>query len=96
MKRTKTVLMGSVIDEFFSRPYIASKVAQGRLPETYREVVGEHVANLTTELRLDGRILHIKISSSLLRQELFYQRDGLRDELNRRAKVDFISAVIVK
>lgn len=96
MKRTKTVLMGSVMDDFFRRPYIAAKIAEGRLKETYRNIVGDHVANLTTELKLDGKILHVKLTSSLLRQELFYQRDELRDELNRRSGVNFISAVIVK
>ncbi len=96
MKRTKTVLMGSVIEEFFRRPYIAAKIAEGGLKESYRNIVGEHVANLTTELRLENRILHIKISSSLLRQEMFYQRLNLRDELNRRAKVNFVQDVVVK
>ncbi len=88
--------MGSIITEFFQRPYIASKIAEANLPQTYRRIVGDHVANLTAELRLDGRILHIKLSSSLLRQELFYQRESLRDELNRQSKVNFISDVIVK
>ncbi len=96
MRRTKTLLMGEVLNEFFKRPYIAAKIAEGRLPETYRAIVGEQVSNQTTELRLENHILHVKIASSLLRQELFYQRDALRDELNRRSKVHFINAVIVR
>ena len=38
MRRTKTMLMGDLLDEFFSRPYVAARVAEGRLPDTWREI----------------------------------------------------------
>lgn len=41
MRRTKTMMMGELLDEFFKRPYVAAKVAEGRLPDTWREIVGE-------------------------------------------------------
>ncbi|MEG2612329.1 MAG: DUF721 domain-containing protein, partial [Alistipes sp.] len=87
------MLMGDLLEEFFKRPYIAAKVAEGRLPDTWREVVGERAAEVTTELRLENHILHVRIQSSVLRSELFYQRDALRDQLNERAGVRLINAV---
>lgn len=96
MRRTKTVLMGDLLEEFFKRPYIAAKVAEGRLPETWRAVVGDRAAEVTTELKLDNHILHVRIQSSVLRSELFYQRDSLRDELNRRSGVQLVNAVIIR
>lgn len=96
MRRTKTMLMGDLLEEFFKRPHIAAKVAEGRLPDTWREVVGERAADLTTELRLENHILHARIQSSVLRSELFYQRDALRDELNHRSGVRLINAVIIR
>ena len=83
MRRTKAMLMGDLLEEFFARPYVAAKVAEGRLPDTWREVVGDAVANLTTDLRL-------------VRQELFYQREALRDRINEVSKVRLVNAVIVK
>ena len=96
MRRTKTQLMVELLDEFFRRPYIAAKVAEGRLPEIWHTVVGERIANETTELRLENHILHVRIRSSVLRQELFYQRDALRDALNQQAGVRLINAVIIR
>lgn len=96
MRRTKTQLMGELLEEFFRRPYIAAKVAEGKLPDTWRAVVGDRVANETTELKLENHILHVRIRSSVLRQELFYQRDALRDALNEQAGVRLINAVIVR
>lgn len=96
MRRTKTQLMGELLEEFFRRPYIAAKIAEGKLPDTWRTVVGDRVANETTELKLENHILHVRIRSSVLRQELFYQRDALRDALNEQAGVRLINAVIVR
>lgn len=96
MRRTKTMLLGDLLEEFFKRPHIAAKVAEGKLPETWRAVVGERIAAQTVELRLDRHILHVRLRSSVVRSELFYQRDALRDELNRRSGVRLINAIIVR
>ena len=96
MRRTKTILMGDLLDEFFKRPYVAAKVAEGKLPDTWRESVGARVADLTTELRLEKRILYVRIQSSVVRSELFYQREALKEEINRRSGVQLVNAVIIR
>ena len=90
MRRTKTMLMGDLLEEFFKRPYIAAKVAEGKLPDTWREIVGDRAADVTTELRL------VRIQSSVLRSELFYQREALKEEINRRSGVRLVNAVIIR
>lgn len=96
MRRTKTMLMGDLLEEFFRRPYVAAKVAEGKLPDTWRAIVGDRAADATTELRLENLILHVRIQSSVLRSELFYQRDALRDEINRRSGLRLVNAVIIR
>lgn len=88
--------MGDLLEEFFQRPYIAAKVAEGKLPDTWRAVVGDRIANETTELRLENHILHVRLRSSILRQELFYQREALRDALNEKSGVRLVNAVIIR
>lgn len=53
-------------------------------------------AEITTELRLENRILYVRIQSSVLRSELFYQREALREEINRRSGVRLVNAVIIR
>ena len=91
MRRTKTMLMGDLLEEFFKRPYIAEKVAEGKLPDTWREIVGDRAADVTTELRLEKHILYVRIQSSVLRSELFYQREALKEEINRRSGVRLVN-----
>ena len=92
MRRTKTMLMGDLLEEFFKRPYVAAKVAEGKLPE----IVGDRAAEVTTELKIENHILYARIQSSVLRSELFYQREALKEEINRRSGVRLVNAVIIR
>lgn len=90
------MLMGDLLEEFFKRPYVAAKVAEGKLPDTWRDIVGEEAAHQTVELRLENRVLYVRLRSSVLRSELLYQREALRDEINRRSGVRLVSSVVVR
>jgi len=96
MRRTKTMLFGDVLQDFFSQPYVAAKVAEGKLPETWRAVVGDRVADSTTELKLENHILYAHLSSSILRSELFYRREQIAAEINRVSGVRLVNALIIK
>lgn len=96
MRRTQTRLIGDILEEFFKRPYVAHKIAEGKLPEFWREIVGEHVAMLTNDVRLEHGILHVSVSSSVVRNDLFYRRDQLAQLINERAGVHLVNAVIIR
>ena len=96
MKRTHPKSVGEILNEFFQRPYIARKLAEGHLPEYWKEIVGEKIASLTTEFRLERGILYIGITSGVARQEIFYRRDRLAAELNARAGHDIVRSIVVR
>ncbi len=96
MRRTQTRRIGDILEEFFKRPYVARKIAEGKLPEFWREIVGEHVANLTHDVRLERGILYISVSSSVVRNDLFYRRDQLAQLINQRAGVQLVNAVVIR
>ena len=90
------MLMGDLLEEFFKRPYVAAKVAEGKLPDTWRDIVGEEAARQTVELGRETRVLYVRRRSGVLRSELLYQREALRDEINRRSGVRLVSSVVVR
>lgn len=90
------MLFGDQLKEFFSHPEIAAKIAEGELPDTWRKVVGEDVARLTSQLQLHRRILYVSVQSSVVRSELLFKRESLRQELNRQSRVPIIDSIIIK
>ena len=96
MKRAKTQTIGEILNDFFKRPYVAAKVAAGRLEEYWREIVGDFVAEYTRSLKLENHILYVVVSSGVVRNELFFRRDELAKLLNERAGVKLINAIIIR
>ena len=60
-----------------------------------RRICGENAA-LSGGITLENHILHVRIRSSILRNELFYQREALGAEINRRSKIRLVNAVIIR
>ena len=96
MKRREPRTIGDILKEFFERPYVAQRVAEGKLPQYWREIVGEHIASLTREFRFERGILYIGIASGVARQEMFYRRDELMQRLNQRAGTRVVNAIIIR
>ena len=96
MRRTEPILAGAIFEELFRSPDIAAKIAEGCLPDTWREVVGEFIASQTSQIRLQHGTLYVHIQSSVVRSELMMRRAALRNALNARSRVPIIKSVIIK
>ena len=96
MRRTRTVKVGELIDDLFRDPVIRRKIAEGRLPDVWAEVAGAGVASCTENVVFKNGILTVRISSSVVRHEVFMRRTLLRDELNARTGTDLVREVIIK
>ncbi len=96
MKRTTPQPIGAFIEELFRSPNIAAKIAEGSLPNTWREVVGEAIAEQTRQVRLVKGTLYVHVQSGVVRQELMMQRHALIMALNAKAGIDLIKNLIVQ
>lgn len=96
MRRTKTQPIGEVLQEFFERPYVARKLAEGHMPDYWREVVGERIAMFTHEVQYVNGVVYVRMASSAARQEVFYRRDILVQQLNERAGQQLVKTIIVR
>lgn len=96
MRRTEPKLAGAIFDELFHSPDIAAKIAEGCLPDTWREVVGEQIASQTTQMRLQRGTLYVHVQSGIIRSELMLRRAALRDALNARSRAPIVKNVIIR
>ena len=96
MKRSEPKLIGDILREFFERPYVARRIAEGKLPQYWREIVGEQIAAITTEFRYERGILYIGIAAGVARQEIFFRRDELMVRLNQRAGAQIVNSIIIR
>lgn len=96
MRRTEPKPVGEMFDELFRSPDIAAKIAEGCLPDTWREVVGDAVADQTTQIRLVRGTMYVHVQSSVVRSELMLRRFALCQAVNAKSRVPIVKNIIVK
>ncbi len=96
MRRTRTVKVGELVDDLFRDPTIRRKIAEGRLPDTWAEAAGPLAAAYTDEVVFKHGILTVKITSPVVRHEVFMKRSFLRDEINMRSGAILVRELRVK
>ena len=96
MKRREPRPIGELFDQLFKSPNIAAKIAEGGLPNTWREVVGPMVAEQTRQVRFVQGTLYVHDTSAVIRTELMMQRDALVRAINAHAGIDIVKQVVVQ
>ncbi len=84
-------LVSNFIDAFNLRPkYIEYKVRT-----FWTEEMSPTINRYTTDIKLNGRKLYIKISSAPVKHDLFIQREQLKDLINKELEEPYIEELIV-
>ncbi|MBQ2796677.1 MAG: DUF721 domain-containing protein [Tidjanibacter sp.] len=96
MRRCKPMLFGEIWSNFKSEhPEIERKITEGSIPDVWRRVAGEQIAD-ATQVNFVRGVLYVKVGPSVLRHEIFINRENFRYEMNSILGSDLIGTIIVK
>ena len=96
MKRVNTQSIGTVLDSFFEQnPTLSVKLAEMRLINSWRTVLGPSISRFTDKLFIKKRTLYVRITSSVLKSELMMCREELIKKLNNEAEREVIEAIVL-
>jgi hypothetical protein len=82
-----------VIDELINAYRLKEGLDEAKLRELWELMMGKMIASKTTGIDLHGNELKIRISSSVLRQELIYRQDEIKKALNEALDNNVISII---
>ena len=94
MKRVNTQLIGTVLDDFFEQnPELADKLAEVRLLDSWKTILGSSVSRFTDNMYIKKRTLYVRLTSSILKNELMMCREQLIIKLNNQAGRNVIDSI---
>ena len=67
-----------------------------RLIQAWPQVLGKAVQAYTKELKIYNQVLFVKVTSSVLRQELLMNRKSLVRRLNEHVKAQVITDIVLR
>ncbi len=95
MKRTEPKILADIINESLQRDGLDTAMAEQRALYMWPEIVGSGVNRYTTRRYVDHGIMHVYLSSAVLKNELSFHRSSLVEQLNRAAGADVISQIVL-
>ncbi len=97
MRKRNTESLGEVLQEFFSEnQFFRQKLAESRVVSGWSKLMGKAVSSYTTSIYMRNGILHISISSSVLRSELIMAKDVLIEKINQMAGLPVVKDIIFR
>lgn len=96
MRKKNTQKIDDVVREYLKALKIDGKLKEVKLIKSWEDVVGKTIARSTNDIYIKDRKLYVKLNSSVIRNELFMLRDGLKKALNDRAGEVLVDEIILK
>ena len=85
-----------VIEQYLKSFKYDSRLDHISLINSWESIMGKAVSNKTQEIFINKRTLYIRLTSSVLRQELTYARSKIVALMNENAGKEVIDDVIIK
>lgn len=96
MRKKNTQKLDEVIKEYLKALKIDSKLKEVELIKSWESVVGKTIARSTDNIYIKDRKLFVRLKSSVIRNELFMLRDGLKKALNDKVGESIIDEIILR
>lgn len=89
--------IANILSEFFNEnPELRTSVAEHRAVSAWRELLGEGVSHYTKDVYFRRNVLHVQLSSSVLRAELIMNKQNLIDKLNEHAGMEIVQDIVFR
>ena len=96
MRKSNEQSLGQVIEELLGTYKLKAKLTEFRLIDSWEKIMGSAIAKRTEDLFINKRVLHVRLNSSVLREELFIAREKIKEMLNDEAGETVIDEIFFK
>jgi hypothetical protein len=84
MRRTNEKSLGKILEDVIKDNNLGDGITQARINEIWVELMSRPIISRTTKLRFINKTLTIYLTSSVIRNELDYQKEELKKQFNDR------------
>lgn len=88
--------LDEVIREYLSALRLDTKLTEVKIVSAWEKIMGKMIANHTKEIYIKNKVLYLKLSSSVLREELSYGKEKIISLINKEAGTIIIENVVIK
>ncbi len=94
MRKKNTEVLSDVLKQVLKNNSMDIKLNETRVIQAWPIVLGENIMQYTTKLYFYREKLYVKLSSSVLRQELFLSSEKIKKSLNNHVGSNVVKEII--
>ena len=87
--------LGDLIKEFYELHKGSDYLDEQKAIQCWPQVVGQFIATHTIDLSIRNGVLHVRVDSDALRNELSYSRSLLMKNLNERVGKEIVKEIVL-
>jgi len=88
--------VGDIIRKLMRNPKLADKMDELDALDVWKELIGDNLQKFMIGAKMYKGNLHVKLSSSVLRNELSYKKSELKERINQKLGKEIVKEIILK
>lgn len=95
-KKNNLIKLGDAINQLFKQEKLDVKISQFSVKNGWKDIVGDMIANSTTEIFFNEKIIFVTLSSAALKHELSFRKDELIASVNKYCGYKLIDQIVIR
>ena len=95
-KRDNTQKLSSIINKVINKNNLRHKIDQLNIIDIWRDIIGESIHKYVKEEKVKDYTLYIKLKSSVVRNEISYNKSRIIEKINKKIGKQAIKEIILK
>ena len=95
MRRNKTITLGEALSDLIREYRLEKGLKEAEVLNIWESIAGKVITARTKRTYLKDGVLHIHLTSSVVRNELMMLRDSLKNRINSRAGEEVVREIVL-
>lgn len=95
-KKNNLIKLGDAINQIFKQEKLDIKISQFSVKNGWKDIVGELIANSTTDIFFNEKIVFITLNSAALKHELTFRREELVNNINKFCGYKLVEQIVIR
>jgi predicted nucleic acid-binding Zn ribbon protein len=95
-KKNNLIKLGDAINQIFKQEKLDIKISQFSVKNGWKDIVGDMIANSTTDIFFNEKIIFITLNSAALKHELTFRREELITNINKFCGYKLVDTIVIR
>jgi len=95
MRRNKTITLGEALSDLIREYRLEKGLKEAEVLNIWESIAGKVITARTKRTYLRDGVLHIYLTSSVVRNELMMLRDSIKNRINSRAGEEVVREIVL-